>query len=457
MQRRSFLCQTAAQALGWSLFALPRSVSAAAAAAAPADPALARRKLVVVMLRGAVDGLSVVAPYAEPAYLAARPTLALPGPGAEDGVIRLTGLFGLHPALARLAPYWAQGSLSFIHASGSPDSTRSHFDAQDYMESGTPGRKSTPDGWMNRLLSDLPGSASPTRAISMGALPARIFSGSASVASLGLGPRAFEGKAIDEPSVQALLNKLYGAAAQGGHAAAGQRRPIDQALARTYHEATEGRGEIQRSMAASMLDGSAASAGAGAGMLGAATGPSADPTADNGAPSARSFAADAKRLGLLIRRDAHTQLAFTSVGGWDTHVNQGGSQGQLANRLSSLGEGLDALAQGLGEALRDTVIVVMSEFGRTVQQNGNQGTDHGRANVMWLLGGPVAGGRVLGEWPGLDTAALADGRDLAVTTDFRHVLGTLLQRHLGVSDAGLAHVFPNLPGRWPGAAGLLRA
>ncbi len=459
MQRRAFLFQTAAQALGWSLFALPRTTSAAVADSAdPADPAMARRKLVVVMLRGAVDGLSVVAPYAEPAYLAARPTLALPGPGAEGGVIRLTELFGLHPALARLAPYWAQGSLSFVHASGSPDSTRSHFDAQDFMESGTPGRKSTPDGWMNRLLSDLPGAASPTRAISMGALPARIFSGPASVASLGLGPRAFEGKAIDDPQVQAMLDKLYGAAGQGGRAAAAPGRVNDQALARTYRAATEGRSEIQRSMAASMTSDSAASAaaGAGAGMSTAAAGRAADPTADNGAPSARSFAADAKRLGSLIRRDAHTQLAFTSVGGWDTHVNQGGSQGQLANRLASLGEGLDALAQGLGEALRDTVIVVMSEFGRTVHQNGNQGTDHGRGNVMWLLGGPVAGGRVLGEWPGLDTAALVDGRDLAVTTDFRHVLASLLQRHLGVSDAGLGRVFPNLPGRWPGEAGLLR-
>ena len=452
MQRRSFLFQTAAQALGWSLFALPRTASAASPTFA--DPALARRKLVVVMLRGAVDGLSVVVPYAEPAYLAARPTLALPGPGAEGGVIRLTELFGLHPALARLAPYWAQGSLSFIHASGSPDSTRSHFDAQDFMESGTPGRKSTPDGWMNRLLSDLPGAPSPTRAISMGALPARIFSGPVSVASLGLGPRAFEGKAIDDPQLQAMLDKLYGAVGQDGRAGAAPGRANDQALARTYRAATEGRSEIQRSMAASMTGDSATSATAG--MSNLAVSRSADPTADNGAPSARSFAADAKRLGSLIRRDAHTQLAFTSVGGWDTHVNQGGNQGQLANRLASLGEGLDALAQGLGEALRDTVIVVMSEFGRTVHQNGNQGTDHGRGNVMWLLGGPVAGGRVLGEWPGLDTAALVDGRDLAVTTDFRHVLASLLQRHLGVSEAGLARVFPNLPGRWPGEAGLLR-
>ena len=181
-----------------------------------------------------------------------------------------------------------------------------------------------------------------------------------------------------------------------------------------------------------------------------------DPSADAGAPSARSFAADARRLGTLIRKDPHTQLAFTAVGGWDTHVNQGASRGQLANRLASLGEGLDALSVGLGDALQDTVIVVVSEFGRTLRQNGNGGTDHGRGNVMWLLGGPVAGGQVLGDWPGLDKPALADGRDLAVANDFRQVLAPLLQRHLGLSETALATVFPQGPQTWRYADKLMR-
>ncbi|PZP33897.1 MAG: hypothetical protein DI603_07400 [Roseateles depolymerans] len=381
---------------------------------------VAPRKLVVVMLRGAVDGLSVVAPYADPAYAAARPQIALPAPGEEGGLIRLDGLFGLHPALAPLQRRWQDGSLAFVHASGSPDPTRSHFDAQDYMESGTPGRKSTPDGWMNRLLGALPGDPSPTRAISQGATPPRIFAGTASVASLGTGPKALQRRAIDDPQLQAGLARLYAG---------------DTALAGTLRDTTEGRQEMARSM------------GGGHAM---------DPSADAGAPSARSFAADARRLGMLIRKDPHTQLAFTSVGGWDTHVNQGGARGQLASRLAALGEGLDALGQGLGEAYKDTVIVVMSEFGRTVRQNGTGGTDHGRGNVMWLLGGPVAGGRVLGEWPGLDDAALVDGRDLAVSTDFRQVIAPLLQRHLGLDDAGLAAVFPQGPQRWRAADQLLR-
>ena len=383
------------------------------------------RKLVVVMLRGAVDGLSVVAPYGERAYAAERQSIAIGPPGSDDGLLKLDSLFGLHTALSPLKKHWEGGTLAFVHASGSPDPTRSHFDAQDYLESGTPGRKSTPDGWMNRLLTALPGEPSPTRAINQGSTPPRIFAGPAPVASLGLGPKAMERRAIDNPVTQAALARLYA---------------NDDALKATLQETTEGRSEMARSMAAVEREPG-----------------SMDPSADAGAQSARSFAADARRLGQLIRKDPHTQLAFTSVGGWDTHVNQGGAQGQLANKLASLGLGLDALAGGLGDALKDTVIVVMSEFGRTVRQNGNGGTDHGRGNVMWLLGGPVAGGQVLGEWPGLDTAALTDGRDLAVRTDFRQVLAAVLQRHLGLNDAGLARVLPQAPAGWAQSGKLLRA
>ncbi len=413
-------------------------LSLALSAGARAQPGASRRTLVVVLLRGAVDGLSVVAPWGDPAYAAARPSLALGSPGAEGGVLRLDSLFGLHPALAPLMPFWSQGSLGFVHASGSPDPTRSHFDAQDYLESGTPGRKSTPDGWMNRLVAQLPGSAGPTRALNMGTTPPRILAGPAPVATLGLGPRALDSKAIDQPALQAGLAKLYAG---------------DPSLARTFQNTTEGRSLMQRSMAAAS-EPAQDMASAPTMAMSAARPPSAE-SADRGAASARSFAADARRLGQLIRRDPNTQLAFTAVGGWDTHVNQGAGQGQLANKLASLAEGLEALAQGLGERWRDSVVVVMSEFGRTVHENGTGGTDHGRGNVMWLMGGAVAGGRVLGEWPGLDTAALAEGRDLAVLTDYRHVLAPLLQQHLGLSEAGLAAVFPQLPA-WTGQPGGLR-
>jgi uncharacterized protein (DUF1501 family) len=405
MQRRHFIQQAGAVA-SWTW---------ASGHAAGADGSV-RRKLIVIMLRGAVDGLSVVVPCAEPAYAQSRSTIALAMPGVDDGVLKLDSRFGLHPALARLKPLWDQGAMAFVHASGSPDNTRSHFDAQDYLESGTPGHKNTQDGWMNRLLGVLPGPASPTRAVSMGTTPPRIFAGAAPVATLGLGPRSLEAKAIDDPRMQAALEKLYAK---------------DIQLARTYKATSEGRSEMSRSMAGGETQGM-------------------DASADNGAASASGFAADARRLGLLLRKDPHTQLAFTSVGGWDTHANQGGAKGQLANRLATLGAGLDALAQGLGDSLRDTVIVVLSEFGRTLRQNGTGGTDHGRGNVIWLIGGPVAGGQVLGEWPGLDSAALVDGRDLAVTTDFRAVLRPLLRQHLGLGEAALEQVFPGFSGALAG-------
>lgn len=424
MQRRRFLASHAGAALAaslptWTLW------STQALGQSPAGLASSPHKLVVIMLRGALDGLSVVVPHTDPNYYEYRSTIALAPPGRGEGsLLPLDSRFGLHPALARLRPLWDQGHLGFIQASGSPDPTRSHFDAQDFMESGTPGRKSTPDGWMNRLLSNLPGPPVPTRAINMGATPPRIFAGPAAVASLGVGPRATEMKAIDDPALQATLARLYGQ---------------DRDMSRTFQDTTEGRSEIQRRMAAA-----GRAPGATTGDMD--NGRSRDPSADAGAPTARGFAADALRLGQLIAADPQMQLAFTSVGGWDTHVNQGGARGQLANRLSALGEGLEALVQGLGDAFRDTIIVVMSEFGRTVRQNGTGGTDHGRGNVMWLLGGPVAGAQVLGEWPGLERSALVDGRDLAVTTDFRAVLTPILQRHLGLGDAALASVFPGYAG-----------
>ena len=388
-------------------------------------PAGSGNKLVVVMLRGAVDGLSVVAPFSEPSYREARSTLALAAPGsADDALLPLDRQFGLHPSLARLHGFWLRGQLGFVHASGSPDPTRSHFDAQDYLETGTPGRKSTPDGWMNRLLAQMQGPSGSTRAVNMGATPARILAGSATVASLGLGARAFDAKAVDDPRMRRALARLYGDAG---------------ALGRTFQETTESRSAMNLSMAAA----SERSRASGEGMD---NGRSSDPSADNGAPTARGFAADARRLGQLLQADPNLQLAFSSVGGWDTHVNQGGARGQLANRLASLAEGLESLVQGLDAAYSRTVIVLMSEFGRTVRQNGTGGTDHGRGNVMCLLGGPVAGGRVLGVWPGLDQSALVEGRDLDVTTDFRAVLAPVLQQHLGVDDAALARIFPDFTG-----------
>lgn len=399
MQRRDFL----RAALGGGLL-LPvgRSAVAALAATAPVDRP---RRLVTVFLRGAVDGLSVVVPHADPDYYRARPGIAIPPPGQEGGGLDLDGRFALHPALAPLWPYWQGGQLAFVHAAGSPDPTRSHFDAQDYMESATPGRKSTVDGWLNRLLGVLPDGGS---ALNVGAVMPRALSGPQAVAMLASGPAATRRSPLDRPRIGAAFDALYSG---------------DGKLDQAYRESRQSRREMATALAGDELD---------AEMQ----------RASNGAASAGVFAEDAGRLARLMRKDARIRLAFLAVGGWDTHANQGAARGLLANRLQTLGRGLASLASGLGPVLDDTVVVVMSEFGRTVRQNGNGGTDHGHGNVLWLLGGPIAGGKVYGRWPGLDAGTLHEGRDLAVTTDFRDVLASVAERHLLLKDRQLASVFP---------------
>ena len=376
------------------------------------DAGVARKKLIVVFMRGAVDGLNLVIPYNEPAYYDGRPSIAVPAGGGENALTDLDGRFGLHPALASLMPLWRERSLAFVHACGSPDPTRSHFDAQDYMESGTPGVKSTPDGWMNRLLATLPGPHAPTEGVSFGPTLPRIFSGKMTVANVSVGKNAARPMPIDRPVVSDAFDRLY----RGNDA-------LDQA----YREGQAARkqllGELKQDMEA----------------------------ASNGAPSASGFVQISDQVARLMARDRNIQLAFLAVGGWDTHVNQGAGAGQLANHLRPLGDGLASLAHNLGDAYGDTVIIVMSEFGRTVRENGNGGTDHGHGNVMWVMGGAVRGGKVYGKWPGLSAEALYQGRDLAVTTDFRDVISIVLERHMKLDNRKLTTVFP---GFRPAPAGL---
>lgn len=399
MNRRNFIQALALAGTGL----LPVGRSAWAAVSAPFPT---KRKLVVILLRGAVDGLNVVVPYGDPNYYRLRPTIAIPRPGQEDGVIDLDGYFGLHPALASLQPLWQQGQLAFVQAAGSPDPTRSHFDAQDYMESGTPGYKATTDGWMNRLVGVLPVTGTPTRAISIGSVMPRILSGHMAATNIISGSGAAKPMALDRPVIGQAFAKLY-----QGH----------DAMSVAFQESQQTHQEVMSSLEEEMRK------------------------ADNGAPLPNGFPNDATRVGTLIRNDPNIQLVFMALGGWDTHANQGGSKGQLANRLDPLGKGLATLVQELGPAFDDTIVIVMSEFGRTAHQNGNNGTDHGHGNVMWLMGGQVVGNKVHGVWPGLNENALHEGRDLQVTTDFRTVLAHVIARHLGLSDSQLAQVFPLMP------------
>ena len=338
-----------------------------------------KKALVAIFQRGAVDGLNVVIPYGEKAYYDARPTIAIP----RETVLDLDGFFGLHPSLASIVPYFKDRSLAFVHAVGSPDSTRSHFDAQDFMESGTPGVKSTEDGFLSRTLTTKK-VQSALRAVALGPALPRILSGSANAVAMtniaqfgvrgGIGefesmyPDAFEAsrilKAADPQKLQPENGAMY------------PSTPLGNAL---------------------------------------------------------------KQIAQLIKSDVGLEVAFTDVGGWDTHAGEGGSQGQLANNLRQFSNAIAAFTCDLGSLMGDVVLVTMSEFGRTVRENGNRGTDHGHANFMLVIGGGVKGGKVYGTWPGLTN--LYENRDLAITTDFRDVFGELLTKQLRV--ASLKSVFPN--------------
>lgn len=341
-------------------------------------------------------------PYSDPLYYEVRSSIALPPPQEEGGVLPLDSRFGLHPALAKLMPLWQQNQLGFIHCCGSPDGTRSHFDAQAYIESGTPGNKRTADGWMNRLLATL-SQHSPIQALNVGITTPKILTGKMSVATLAPGPTATKPLSLDRPQVEATFARLY----------EGQ-----DPLSRAYQEGKVARQILLNELAQEM------------------------DMANNGAASAAVFVQDAQRLGSLMSQDARIKLGFMAVGGWDTHINQGNQQGQLARQLGQLGQGLVTLKSALGKTFDQTTIIVMSEFGRTVKENGNGGTDHGRGNAAWVLGGNINGGKVYGDWRGLEPEQLEEGRDLPVTTDFRDVLATVLTKNLGLDTLQVSQVLP---------------
>jgi uncharacterized protein (DUF1501 family) len=370
-----------------------------------AQAAEARRKiLVAIFQRGAVDGLNMVVPFGERAYYASRPSIAIAKPGAPDGAVDLDGFFGLHPRMAPLAPLFTRGELAIVHACGSHDETRSHFDAQDYMESGTPGVKSTRDGWMNRYLHAREHeAASPFRAV---ALAPQL-------------PRALQGS---EPAL------AIGQLAQFGvHAG-----PATDAMATSF--------EQQYSQAAdSLLRPTGREAFDAIGML--RTSKLANASPDNGAEYPRSAFGEALRqVAQLIKADLGLEVAFTELGQWDHHANEGAAVGQLAIRLDDFARGIAAFNQDLGDRMADVVLVTMSEFGRTLKENGARGTDHGHGNAMLILGGPVKGGKVYGRWPGLEPTQLWEGRDLAITSDFRDVFAEIVTGHLGARD--VSGIFP---------------
>ncbi|MFY9753959.1 MAG: DUF1501 domain-containing protein [Candidatus Acidiferrales bacterium] len=357
-----------------------------------------KKKMVVLFQRGAMDGLNVVVPFGEQNYYAMRPTIAIPQPrsGAADAAIDLDGFFGLHPSLAPIEPLFRNGQLAIVQAVGSPDPTRSHFDAQDYMESGTPGLKATEDGWLNRAMQAMPeDNSSPFRAVAFGPYLPRTLQGSA--------------PAIALPDLKQFKMNGPQQTIEGGFEAM-YAQTVDQAMRGVGGETFEAIDQLKKINPDSYQP-------------------------ENGAqyPKGR-FGQSLQEIAELFKADVGLEVAFLDSGGWDHHVNEGGVQGQLSNLLRDLGQGLAAFHQDMGDGMQDVVFVSMSEFGRTAHENGNRGTDHGHANCMFVMGGDVKGGHVYTRWPGLSDGQLHDGRDLAVTTDYRSVLGEVLMKHLGERD-----------------------
>ena len=388
-----------------------------------ATPSSGKKQLVVLFQRGAADGLNIVVPFGESNYYRMRPTIAIPQSrsGATGAALDLDGFFGLHPSLAPLAPLFQQNELAIVHAAGSPDPTRSHFDAQDFMESGTPGVKSTDDGWLNRALESVPEeNASPFRAVAMGPNLPRMLRGSAPAIAL---PDVKQFRVMSQ-------TPGMGQIAEGGFEAM-YAQTVDHALRGTGTETFEAIDMLRK----------------------------ADPSKykpENGANYGNSrLGQSLQQIGQLLKANIGTEVLFVDCGGWDNHVNEGGVQGQLSNLLRDLGQGMAAFRTDMGDRMENIVFVTMSEFGRTAKENGNRGTDHGHANCMFVMGGPIKGGKVYGRWPGLSEGQLNEGRDLALTTDFRTVLGEILQKHIGIRD--LAPVFPGFDNSQRKFTGLIRA
>lgn len=436
----------------------PRFVGRVLGATVPSSGG--RKVLVCVFQRGAVDGLSMIVPHGDKEYYKARNNIAIERPGRgndRDCVIDLDGFFGLHPSLAPLQPWYRDGHLAIVHAVGSPDATRSHFDAQDYMETGAPGVKSTTDGWLNRLLAEtaaaeLSGAQALMRGMAVTQQDPRALSGRQASLTVGDLQRFLGGEGVPARRAPVTDEQTDQAAMAGNDMT--DRRAQGEAARRQAQSARNSRAQSQRE---SLLSGFEALYGknneddlvlaAGSEALDAvAFLKTADPLRYQPANRARypgGLGRQLQQVAQLIKADVGLEIAFADIGGWDTHRQQGAAQGQLANRLTELGQALAAFSRDLGDRMEDVVVLTMSEFGRTVEQNGSQGTDHGHANACLVLGGAVNGGKVYGEWPGLEREQRYEGRDLAITTDFRDVFGEVADSHLSPRNPDA--LFPGYP------------
>ena len=416
MDRRYFLKSSGISLASFGLMSVaPGFLHQFANAATTTDTFGKKKILITIFQRGAVDGLNMIVPHGESEYYNLRRTIAVQKPNQADGALNLDGFFGLHPSLKPLEKFWQSKQMAIVHSTGSPDNTRSHFDAQDYMESGTPGVKATRDGWLNRVLQTKTSEQdSPFRAVALnGQIPRTLVGRAPTIAMTNL-------------SDFAINAGVYTSAVQGGFEGVWQQN------------AQSGLGDTGKETFAAVN------------FLKKANPAQYKPENSAQYPNTQ-LGRSLLQIAQLIKAGVGLEVAFAETGGWDTHSNQGGGRGQLANLLRDFGQSIAALATDLGKKMDDVVILTMSEFGRTARENGTRGTDHGHANAMIVLGNTVKGGKVYGEWKGLGESELNEGRDLAVTTDFRDVFGEISYKHLG--NKNLDKIFPKYtpsPGKFRG-------
>ena len=427
MQRREFL-RVGALAAGGALVTSRLCFAHVAGAR--------RSRFVLVILRGALDGLAAVPPYGDRDYGHLRGEFALRAPGEPKGALPLNGFFGLHPALGFLGQCYAARELVVFHAVASPYRERSHFDGQDVLENGTPLAHALQTGWLNRALAQAPGERRREAGVALGQNVPLVMRGPAEVASWS--PSKLTG--LDDDTL-ARITDLYA------------RDPL-----------------LSVRLAAALMADSIAAEQGGAMAQGMAAAPNMAPAAGAPAPAANQQAAQTAPAGPggayaeivhaaagFLRQEDGPQVAVFDTTGWDTHANEGGAEGQLAGRLAALDKGLATLHEQLGPVWKDTAVLLVTEFGRTAAVNGTRGTDHGTATMAFLVGGAVAGGRVIADWPGLSSHELYQGRDLTPTLDLRCVLKGVLEEHLGIAPRALeATVFPQSE-RARALAGLIRA
>lgn len=398
-------------------------------------------RLVVVLLRGAYDGLSAFVPYADADYYAGRPNIAIASPdGTQHSAIKLDNTFALHPALAPVLPLWQGGVLGFIPSAGLPAPNRSHFAAQYEMEIAQSGKTSAAPGWLNKAAgsnnaaSALGVDHKSTYAIGVGEANPAILAGEAQVKLIPRGQAAQRTGVLAHDATRQALMDLYAGndkLSQAFRQGSGSRMQSAQELSTEKMQLDDKRMAFRIDKALDK-DGTPATAQAqNAQML----------AASNGASDPVGLQLDAQHLGTLMRNDRNLRIGFLSAGGWDTHANQGNVTGQLANNLGNLGRAIAQLRQDFSEP--GDVVVVMSEFGRTAAENGTRGTDHGFGNAMWLIGNHINGGKWHGQWTGLARGNLNEARDVPAHHDYRAVLAQVMRTTFAMPDSALADVLPN--------------